>query len=110
LAINCGLNAHEFWFEEPYLLVVYAKANEIKIKNSLKEWQEKENFKAWLNGAYIRIAVNSALSKNGKYPENPFELFKEENLNYSVNKNEELIRNQAIKIDEILKSRASRKP
>lgn len=31
------------------------------------------NYEAWLNGLYIRQAVASIFSKNGKYPEQPIE-------------------------------------
>lgn len=31
------------------------------------------NYEAWLNGLYIRQAVASIFSKNGKYPDKPIE-------------------------------------
>lgn len=68
MALNLGLSPEQFWYEEPYLLVSYAKAHEMKIKASNEEWKIKTNFSAWLNGGYIQNAIASVFSKNHRYP------------------------------------------
>ena len=68
MALNLGLSPEQFWYEEPYLLVSYAKAHEMKLKNDANEWKIKTNFSAWLNGVYIQNAIASVFSKNCHYP------------------------------------------
>lgn len=39
--------------------------------NERREEADLIEHTAWLHGAYVFRAINAALSKNGKYPENP---------------------------------------
>ena len=66
-----GMSREEYWEGTPYLVVSYRTAFKLR--------QEKENGDAWWAGAYIRQAVQSALSTSlpwfkGKsigYPKEP---------------------------------------
>jgi hypothetical protein len=64
----------EFWYDDPELLWVYRFSYEEKMKEKAME----QNSNAWLYGYYNYIAINAALSKNGKYLDKPIELNKEE--------------------------------
>lgn len=58
----------------PRLLRIYQKEYE-------KERQEEADmidYTAWLHGAYVFQAINAALSKNGKYPEEALSMSEEE--------------------------------
>lgn len=59
----------DFWNLTPKKLqpFVKAKEQEIELKTKLL------NYEAWLNGLYIRQAVASIFSKNGKYPDKPID-------------------------------------
>lgn len=66
-----GMTSSQFWDEDILLFSAYVEANEIA--------RRREDFMAWANGAYIRLAVTdvleSAFSKNPNrksiYPEKP---------------------------------------
>ena len=65
----------EFWNGSPYLVKYYREAHRLKV--------EEENQKAWLQGLYIKSALDSSLSnlfrkrgsKGVPYLEKPLELF-----------------------------------
>lgn len=57
----------DFWELTPKKLQPFVKAKEQEIELRTK----MVNYEAWLNGLYIRQAIASVFSKNGKYPEQP---------------------------------------
>lgn len=103
MAINLGLSSTQFWHEDPYLLISYAKAHEIKMKEEAIEWKLKINFKAWLNGVYIQNAIASVFSKNHHYPQKPFEMLDtEENSEDKLKSSEEAIKERSRIIHQML--------
>ena len=58
-----GVDYGLFWTLNPKSLSPFIKAFSLK--------EEREDRMAWINGAYIRMAVGSLLSKNNKYPDKP---------------------------------------
>lgn len=69
------MTAKEFWEGDCCLAVAYRKADEIRRKDE----RENKNFNAWLSGMYVSAAISSCFSKDFKYPDEPYKLFKEEN-------------------------------
>lgn len=55
-----------YWDGRPELVIPYRRADILR--------QKRENNNAWLQGAYIRLAVASTLDKKAKYPKQPFEI------------------------------------
>lgn len=106
MALNLGLSPKEFWYEEPYLLVSYLKAHEMKLKEEANEWKIKTNFKAWLEGLYIQNAIASVLSKNCRYPQKPFEMTDiEENPEDKLKSSEEMIKERSKIIHQMLNTK-----
>lgn len=104
-ALEFGMTDAQFWYEEPYLLVAYAKAYGEHQKRMLEEWQMKTNISAWINGIYIQNAVASALSKDCHYPQKPLEMFQNAGENAEkarAQSVEEQIRARSRKIDVLL--------
>lgn len=81
LALECGMSAYEFWYEDIRLFECYVKA-----------YHNRTNKAAWFNGLYVFEAVSAAInnvmpgaigkafSKNGKvkplkYHDKPIEMF-----------------------------------
>lgn len=96
------MSINGFWYEDPYLLEVYSKAYELKLKDSAEQWKVKTNFKAWLYGVYIQNAVTSVLSKNARYPSKPFDI-SENGSDDNIKNSEELIKKRSKEIDKMLK-------
>lgn len=61
-----GMTYELYWDGRPELVVPYRKADILR--------QKRSNNEAWLQGAYIRMAVASTLDKKAKYPTQPWEL------------------------------------
>ncbi len=61
-----GMTYELYWDGRPELAISYRKADVLK--------QQRSNNDAWLQGAYIRLAVASTLDKKAKYPKAPFDL------------------------------------
>jgi hypothetical protein len=55
-----------YWDGRPELVIPYRKADILR--------QKRENNNAWLQGAYIQVAVASTLDKKAKYPKKPLEV------------------------------------
>lgn len=55
-----------YWDGRPELVIPYRRADVLR--------QKRENNNAWLQGAYIRLAVASTLDKKAKYPKQPIEI------------------------------------
>lgn len=55
-----------YWDGRPELVIPYRRADVLR--------QKRENNNAWLQGAYIRMAVASTLDKKAKYPQQPIEV------------------------------------
>ena len=53
-----------YWDGRPELAISYRQADVLR--------QKRSNNDAWLQGAYIRLAVASTLDKRAKYPQAPF--------------------------------------
>lgn len=69
-----------FWHGEPSLYSNYLEAYEKKQKDEDKAFAHRENFKAWLNGFYMDIALscNHPLAKQKKpYIEEPIKIGEE---------------------------------
>lgn len=85
-------------------MTAYAKVYELKIKEKNDEWKMKVNLTAWLQGAYIQLAVASALSKNVQYPAKPFDLFSDKlSGEQRLIDSEEAIKKRSKQIDEMLR-------
>lgn len=103
MALNWGLSQSEFWYEEPYLLISYAKAHELKLKNSAEEYKIKTNFNAWISGIYIQNAIASVFSKGNPYPGKPIQLFdNKENTEPNIKNSEEEIKQRSKAIHQML--------
>ena len=63
-----GMTYELYWDGRPELAISYRKADVLK--------QQRSNNDAWLQGAYIRLAVASTLDKKAKYPKAPFDIGK----------------------------------
>lgn len=74
LYLSIGMTAKEFWEGDCCLAVAYRKADEMKRKDE----RDTKNFNAWLSGMYVSAAIASCFSKDFKYPEEPYKLFKED--------------------------------
>lgn len=48
-ALSLGMTFDQYWYEDPYLINAYVKAESIR--------QKKKNTELWLNGAYIYQAI-----------------------------------------------------
>lgn len=108
MALNWGLSHNDFWYEEPYLLISYAKSHELKLKDSAEEYKIKTNFNAWLEGVYIQNAIASVFSKNSKYPQKPFDISEKEELQETDFKNsEEEIKQRSKAIHQMLNKNQS---
>mgnify|MGYP001189189500 FL=1 len=68
-ALSIGVDYKDFWELTPKKLQPFVKAKEQELQLQTK----MVNYEAWLNGLYIRQAIASVFSKNGKYPEKPIE-------------------------------------
>ena len=102
-ALVVGCSIQEFWYEEPSLLKSYSKAHELRQKDSIDEWKMKVNFTSWLQGAYMKSAIASALSKDAHYPNKPFDLFSDEiSEEQRLIDSEEAIKRRSKQIDEML--------
>lgn len=55
-----------YWDGRPELVIPYRRADVLR--------QKRDNNNAWLQGAYIRLAVASLLDKKAKYPKQPIEI------------------------------------
>ena len=58
-----GVDYELFWTLNPKSLSPFVKAFNLK--------QRYDDAMAWSNGAYVRMAIASSLSKNVKYPSKP---------------------------------------
>lgn len=70
-ALMMGVDYDLFWTLNPKSLSPFVKAFDLK--------QKYDDTLAWKQGAYIKVAIASALDKNAKYPEKPFSM-KNENV------------------------------
>lgn len=70
--MSIGMSYTEYWYDDPYLVVDYKKANDYRTK--------QKNAELWLQGAYIynalTVVMGNAFSKNStlKYPAEPYEV------------------------------------
>lgn len=64
--LSIGMTYEQFWEDDVELINDFSKAEEYR--------QLKLNNQLWLQGAYIRIAIGSCLSKGVKYPKEPIPL------------------------------------
>lgn len=77
-ALMMGLSYHDYWYGEPEMFYVYAKA----YKSALERSAQEQDVQAWLTGQYVLQAVavnfNAAFGKKGSpkvtYPEIPYHL------------------------------------
>lgn len=89
-ALTLGMSYEEYWFYDPYLLVNYIEADEIKTR--------RFNEKLWLQGLYNHIALNTSLSNafsknsHAKYPESPFPITKQEQEEMERKRVERIVR------------------
>ena len=75
----------------------------MRLKDSADEWKMKVNFTSWLQGAYIKASIASALSKGAHYPNKPFDLFSDEiSGEQRLIDSEEAIKIRSKQIDEML--------
>lgn len=68
----CGMTYEQFWYGDPYLVVLFRKAHELQV--------EQRNQELWLQGLYfynaVSVAINNAFSKQKqKYINKPLQLF-----------------------------------
>lgn len=69
-----------YWDGRPELVIPYRRADVLR--------QKRSNNDAWMQGAYIRLAVASVLNKKAKYPKEPFEIDEPVNKNGMTAKQE----------------------
>lgn len=77
-ALMMGLSYYDYWYGEPEMFYVYAKA----YKSALERSAQEQDVQAWLTGQYVLQAVavnfNAAFGKKGSpkvtYPEIPYHL------------------------------------
>lgn len=62
-ALMIGVDYKQFWKLNPRTLDPFVKAFSLR--------QEYDDFNAWRQGKYIRMAIVSSLNKDAKYPEKP---------------------------------------
>jgi len=62
-----GMSYDEFWYQDPMIAKYYREADVVKRK--------KRNEEMWVQGMYFANAISATLSKKGKYPEKPFDIF-----------------------------------
>lgn len=77
-----GMNPEQFWDQESRLALDYRKAYKIRIENEKARMEEIHDRAAWLNGIYMRNALQSVyLMVNGfvpkgvkaeEYPDKPY--------------------------------------
>lgn len=77
-----GMSYQEYWYGDPWLVVVYAEAYRLK--------KQHENERLWLQGMYFYDAISVALkrfgdglsgkrsSDNVTYPKEPYPLYQKE--------------------------------
>ncbi len=83
-ALQMGVPYNLFWHLNPRKLEPFRKAYKDKLS--------QEDYNAWRQGAYIKLAVGSILfSKKCKYPENPFSLVDESGEQKSLSEEEKFI-------------------
>ena len=73
LYMAMGMTPEQYWDGDCALVIAYRKANELK--------KQQDNARLWMQGAYIRDAIVSALSdpkKPVEYPAEPYPLTKKE--------------------------------
>lgn len=58
-----GVSESQFWNMNPRRLAPFVKADQIRL--------ERQNYIAWITGAYIQRAIASCLSRQAEYPEKP---------------------------------------
>lgn len=69
-ALMIGVDYDLFWTLNPKSLSPFIKAFDLQ--------QKYDDALAWKQGAYIKVAIASALDKHTKYPDKPFSSKKEE--------------------------------
>lgn len=67
----------EFWNDDPDLLWAYRDLYIKKMEEDIKIQNEIINYKAWLQGLYIRDAIVSALNEKVEYHQKPIEFNKQ---------------------------------
>ena len=79
-----------FWYGEPSLYYNYLDAYEQKQDNEDKAFAHRENFKAWLHGFYIDIALSChpVFGKPHKYISEPVKLNTEKEKEEEVTEEE----------------------
>ena len=85
-----GVEYDLFWTLNPKSLQPFIKAFNLK--------KNYDNSLCWQQGAYIRLAIASALNKSAKYPNKPFGINELEDTRMSA---EEIKRKMMLKMHEI---------
>lgn len=65
------MSKRQFFHSTPNDIDLFITQHDEERRDVLKAEAEKIQYTAWLNGAYIRLAVASVLSKKSKYPKKP---------------------------------------
>ena len=81
-----GVDYDLFWRLTPKRFLPFIKAYEDKEKREI----EKNNYLFWINGIYVSHAVANVLAENTKYPDKPFPLFENKDIEESKAEEAEL--------------------
>lgn len=106
MAIQYGMSAHEFWHEDKQLFNSYRRAYYTRLSEE-----------SWVNGLYFDIALNNLAGnicrkkgeKELKYPNEPLELFKENEKKITPTNVEQNFRELMMRSTNWLKSRNNTK-
>ena len=84
-----GMSYEEYWYAEPYRVVEYYKAHEMK--------REMKNQEMWIQGMYfydaLSVVVGNAFGKQKeKYVDKPFDLYPKKQNKKQIEAQEEIIK------------------
>lgn len=84
-ALTIGVDYQTFWTLNPRKLTPFVEAYKQKQEYAAREFREKANFSAWLQGVYIARAIAVNFAKNASYFDQPIMLSNSENSEEDVN-------------------------
>ena len=66
-AISRGMSKHDYFHSTPNDIEIFIREYDSRKKSEIKIKTEENEYSAWLNGLYIRMAVASVLNGKNKY-------------------------------------------
>ena len=71
-AVKTGMSKKEFLHSTIKELRIHIKAWKEQKEEEIEEKNKTIDYQAWLNGAYVSLAIAGILSKKNSYPSKPF--------------------------------------